>query len=383
MDLMEYRAKELFESFGLPVSRGFVVDSPDRLEEKKHEVEYPCVVKAQVMIGGRGKAGGIKAANNYDELKKACADILGMDIRGHVVERVLIVKSVDIRKEWYLAITLDRLGKCPTIIFSPMGGVDIEETARTSPEKIVKAAIDPTVGVRQYHAQYLVSKSGIDQEYASKLFALLQRLYQAFRGQDCTLCEINPLAIDAESALIAVDAKVSVDDSALMRYPDLTELRDELERDPRILEARKFRFLYIPCDPAGNLSVISNGSGMIMSCIDAISASGMAVHSALDLGGGSTADRIKEALRIVLGEDKVKGLFINIFGGITRCDEVAGGVAQFMREYGSDKLIVVRFEGTNKDKGMEVLSGIGRDNVVFADGLYQGVEVLNERRASL
>ena len=382
MDLMEYKAKEVFDEFGLPVSHGFVVENLEGLETRKNEVLYPCVVKAQVQIGGRGKAGGIRKVADYAELKKACGDILGMDIKGHLVERVLLAKCVDIKREWYLSITLDRMEKLPVIIFSSMGGVDIEETAAKSPGKIVKITVDPVVGVKRYHAQYLVSKSGIEAEFVDKLLALLVKLYKAFCGRDCMLCEINPLAVDADGNLVAVDAKVSIDDSALPRYPDLTALRDELERHPRILEARKFRFLYIPCDPAGDLAVVSNGSGMIMSSMDVISSRGMAVYSALDLGGGSTADRIKEAVRIVLGDDKVKGLFMNIFGGITRCDEVANGVAQFMKEYGSDKLLVVRFEGTNKDKGMEILSGIGRDNVVFADGLYQGVDALEKRRAA-
>jgi succinyl-CoA synthetase beta subunit len=200
---------------------------------------------------------------------------------------------------------------------------------------------------------------------------------------DCLLCEINPLAVDGTGALVAVDAKAAIDDSALGKYPDILALRDRLEREPRVLEARQYRFLYIPCDPAGNLAVISNGSGMIMSCIDVLGANGMVVHSALDLGGGSTADRIKEAVRIVLGEDRIKGLFINIFGGITRCDEAANGVRRFMAEHESDKLIVVRFEGTNKDQGLEILSSIARDNVIFADGLHQGVRALAERKERL
>lgn len=383
MDLMEFKAKEVFDEYDLPVSKGFVVENLGQLETDRDDVEYPCMVKAQVQVGGRGKAGGIRAAHNFDELKRTCQDILGMDIKGHLVERVLLAKSVDIASEWYLSITLDRMVKRPIIIFSSVGGVDIEETAAKEPDKIIKIGIDPVIGIRLYHAQYLASKSGIDAKYIGDLYDLLEKLYAAFRGKDCTLCEINPLAVDANGKLVAVDAKVSIDDSALARYPDLVSMRDSLEKDPRILDARKFRFLYIPCDEAGNLAVISNGSGMIMSCIDALSAKGMCVHSVLDLGGGSTADRIKEALRIVLGEDKVKGLFINIFGGITRCDEVAGGVQQFMNEHGTEKLIVVRFEGTNKEQGKAILSKIGKENVVFADGLYQGVEVLDKRRATL
>lgn len=381
MDLMEYIAKELFHNYGLPVTIGPVITQLSELEERVGEVRFPCMVKAQVMTGGRGKAGGIRSANNPKELRSACGDMLGMDIRGHRVERLLIVKRAEIRDEWYLAVTLDRLKKCPVIIFSPMGGVDIEVTAATHPEKMVKTTVDPLVGIRPYHAWYLADKGGVDSSYVPKLLKVLQNLYALFTGHKCTLCEINPLAVDNSGDLLAVDAKVSVDDSALDQ--ELTDLRDELEREPLVLEARRFRFLYIPCDATGDLAVISNGSGMLMSCIDTISKRGMTVHSVLDLGGGATATRVKAALRIVLGQPEVKGLFVNIFGGITRCDEVAGGVVAFVEEYGGDKLIVVRFEGTNKEQGLEVLGGIGRENVVFADGLRQGVGVLEERGSSL
>lgn len=381
MDLMEYKAKEYFDLYRIPGPKGFV--AADAAELDGLAVEYPCMVKAQVQIGGRGKAGGIKPAANKAELDAACKAILGMDIKGNLVKRVLITRAVQVAQEWYLAIALDRVKKCPVVIFSPVGGVDIEETAKTDPDKIVRVNVDPIVGLRPYVANYLASKSGVGPAYAGQLAEMLDKLYALFREGDCLLCEINPLAVTPDGKLEALDAKVTVDDAALFRHPELVELRDEMEQDPLILEARKFRFLFIPCNPEGEVAVMSNGSGMIMSCIDVLSKNGMKTAAALDLGGGATGDRIKEAIRIVLSEPKAKALFINIFGGITRCDEVAGGVKAFMDEYGFDKLIVIRFEGTNKDKGIAVLESIGRKNVVFADGLYEGVDAIKERRAGL
>ena len=377
MDLMEYKAKELFAEYGLPAIKGFVLDMYSQLEDQAANMKFPCMVKAQVMIGGRGKAGGIKSAANPEELRAACEAVMGMDICGHKVERLLVAPKVEIVREWYLSITLDRLEKMPVVIFSALGGVDIEQTADEHPDQIVKLCIDPLIGVQRYHAWYLVSKGGVDEEYVDPLLEVMKKLYDLFCDHKCMLCEINPLAVDDTGKLVAVDAKISVDDSAL--DADLIALRDELEREALVLKARKHRFLYIPCNAAGNISVISNGSGMLMSCIDIITREDMCVHSVLDLGGGATADRIKEAIRIILEQDEVRGLFINIFGGITRCDEVAGGVEQFMEQYGSQKLIVVRFEGTNKEKGLEILRGIGRENVVFADGLHPGVSALAER----
>lgn len=381
MDLMEYKAKEYFDLHRIRGPKGFVVSGPADLADL--EVEYPCMVKAQVQIGGRGKAGGIKPAADKAELEAACKAILGMDIKGHPVKRVLITRQVKVASEWYLAIALDRVRKCPVVIFSSVGGVDIEETAKASPDKIVRVNIDPVVGLRPYVANYLVSKSGLDASYAAQLGEMLDKLYTLFREGDCLLCEINPLAVTPEGRLEALDAKVTVDDAALYRHPELVELRDEMETNPLILEARKFRFLFIPCDPEGDVAVMSNGSGMIMSCIDVLSMNGMKTAAALDLGGGATGDRVKEAIRICLSDPKAKALFINIFGGITRCDEIAGGVKAFMDEHGSDKLVVIRFEGTNKEKGIAVLESIGRKNVVFADGLYEGVDAIKERRAAL
>ncbi len=382
MDLMEYKAKELYEQYEIPTMRGIVIDQLEDLEAKASCLNYPVVAKAQVQVGGRGKAGGIKFAENLEELKTASKSILGMDIKGHIVQKLLIVEKLEVKQEWYLSIMLDRLSKGPIVIFSPIGGMDIEETARTSPDKVLKAAIDPLVGVRDYLPRYLLSKAGCDPQYFDQLFDLLLKLYRMFCEYDCTLVEINPLVISHDNKLVALDGKVSVDDSALIRQPDILAFRDSLPDDELILEARKFRFLYIPCESDGNIAVMSNGSGMIMSCIDRISEKGMKVGAALDLGGGATADRIKEAIRIILSNKQIKALFINIFGGITRCDEVAGGVKSAVAQLTEQKLIIVRFEGTNKDKGMAILSSI-QGSVIAVNGLREGVQELDARKGQL
>ncbi|HBP38851.1 MAG TPA: ADP-forming succinate--CoA ligase subunit beta [Clostridiales bacterium] len=382
MDLMEYKVRELYEKCGVPTKKGYVIDSLDELPAHAAELAYPLVVKAQVQTGGRGKAGGIKFAENRDELQAACRSILGMDIRGHLVRKLMIAEKAAISREWYLSIILDRLSKGPMIIFSPLGGMDIEETARTTPEKVLKVPVDPLLGIQDFQARYLLSKSGLDLQQTSALYDLLQKLYVLFRTYDCTLVEINPLALQDDGSLLALDGKVTVDDSALFRQPEILAFRDTLVEDERILEARRFNFLYIPCDPAGSIAVMSNGSGLIMSCIDLISKENLRVGAALDLGGGATADRIAQAIRIILTDLRIKALFINIFGGITRCDEVAGGVQQACASMDGNRLIIVRFEGTNKEKGMQILNSLA-GQVAAVDGLQEGVRVLAARRDEL
>lgn len=376
---MEYKVRELFARQGIPARPGVVLDDLDDLQARTVGLNYPLVVKAQVPVGGRGKAGGIRFAETSGELLAACRAILGMTIKGHLVEKLMVVEKAEISQEWYLGILMDRLVKSPMVIFSPLGGMDIEETARTAPEKVLKAAIDPLVGVRDYLPRYLLSRSGLSLAGADALLDLLKKLYSLFCAFDCTLVEINPLAIQADGRLLALDGKVSVDDSALYRQPDILAYRDSLPENEWVLEARKFDFLYIPCDPEGSIAVMSNGSGMIMSCIDLISKQDLKVGVALDLGGGATAGRIAEAIRIVLADSRIKALFINIFGGITRCDEVAGGVKTAVEQLSGGQPILVRFEGTNKEQGLQILAS-AKGPVVPVDGLAEGVRALVARR---
>ena len=387
MKLLEYKAKELFDKYGVPTMNGCVIDSSENMEEEiaKAGLSYPVVVKAQVQIGGRGKAGGIRFADTPEEAKKHCEDLLFTELRGYKVNQLLIVeKSENNKTELYLSIMLDRLTKRPMIIFSANGGMEIEQTAKEDPDKIIKLTIDPFVGVKDYMAAYLLSKSGMDMSYKKQLTDMLTKLYAAFMDYSCMLLEINPLVINAEDKLVALDGKVDIDDSALFRLPDIKEFADKLQPDnPLIKEAAAYNFLYIPIEEGGTIAVTSNGSGMLMSCIDLISKEGMKVGAALDLGGGATADRIKEAIRILFSTPGIKAVLINIFGGITRCDEVAGGVKLALEGQHQDKIVVVRMEGTNKEKGLEIIGSIKGVDIVSVPGLRECVKALADRRDRL
>ena len=387
MKLLEYKAKELFDKYGVPTMNGCVIDSSENMEEEiaKAGLSYPVVVKAQVQIGGRGKAGGIRFADTPEEAKKHCKDLLFTELRGYKVNQLLIVeKSENNKTELYLSIMLDRLTKRPMIIFSANGGMEIEQTAKEEPDKIIKLTIDPFVGVKDYMAAYLLSKSGMNLGYKKQLTDMLTKLYAAFMDYSCMLLEINPLVINAEDKLVALDGKVDIDDSALFRLPDIQEFAEKLQPDnPLIKEAAAYNFLYIPIEEGGTIAVASNGSGMLMSCIDLISKEGMKVGAALDLGGGATSDRIKEAMRILFSTPGVKAVLINIFGGITRCDEVAGGVKLALEGQHQDKIVVVRMEGTNKEKGLEIIGSIKDVDIVSVPGLRECVKALADRRDRL
>lgn len=387
MKLLEYKAQELFKKYSVPTMNGCVIDSSENMEEEieKAGLHYPVVVKAQVQIGGRGKAGGIRFADTPEEAKKHCEDLLFSELRGYKVNQLFIVeKSENNKTELYLSIMLDRLTKRPIIIFSANGGMEIEQTAKEDPDKIIKLTIDPFVGVKDYMAEYLLSKSGMDRSYKKQLTALLTKLYTLFMDYSCMLVEINPLVINAEDTLVALDGKVDIDDSALFRLPDIQEFAEKLQPDnPLIKEAAAYNFLYIPIEEGGTIAVTSNGSGMLMSCIDLISKEGMKVGAALDLGGGATADRIKEAMRILFSTPGVKAVLINIFGGITRCDEVAGGVKLALEGQHQDKIVVVRMEGTNKDTGLSIIDSIKDVDIVSVPGLRECVKALADRRDRL
>lgn len=388
MKLLEYKAKELFDKYGVPTMNGCVIDSAEDMDGEiaKAGLTYPVVVKAQVQIGGRGKAGGIRFADTPQEARQHCQDLLFSELRGYKVNQLLIVeKSANNKTELYLSIMLDRLTKCPIIIFSANGGMEIEQTAKEDPDKIIKVTVDPFVGVKDYTAAYLLSKAGMDQAYKKQLYDMLRKLYAIFMDYSCMLVEINPLVINAEDRLIALDGKIDIDDSALFRLPDIQEFANKLQPDnPLIREASRFNFLYIPVDEDGTIAVTSNGSGMLMSCIDLISKEGMKVSAALDLGGGATADRIKEAIRILFSTPGCKAVLINIFGGITRCDEVAGGVKLALEaDEHKDKIVIIRMEGTNKDVGLSIISSIKGVDIVSVPGLRECVKALVDRRDRL
>jgi succinyl-CoA synthetase beta subunit len=338
------------------------------------DLQYPVVIKAQVQTGNRGKLGGIQIAENSDELIEKGSKILSMTIKDLPVNKVFIVPKVDVKKEMYLSFTLDRKTKLPVLIFSPEGGVEINEIAEKNPDKLAKVVLSASDKLEKFVVQYAIDKTGLDKAYAEQFHQICTKLYDVFNGYDCMLAEINPLVVDAKGNLMALDGKVDVDDNSLYRHKAIEEFRDEITDNALVAEARRYDFLYIPIQDEGDIAVISNGSGMIMSSIDLISKRGMKVTCALDLGGGATSERIKEALRIVATNDKVTTIFINIFGGITRCDEIAGGVERAM-VFISKKRLVLRLEGTNKEKGLQMIRDLGGD-MELVDGLYEGVDAL-------
>ena len=380
MKLPEYKAKELLGKYGIKTTKGIVTDDPDKI--KSAEISYPVVIKAQIQSGGRGKSGGVKFAENEAEAQDIARTMLKGDIKGYTVDKLLIAEKLEIKDEWYFALMINRESKCPSVIFSASGGVDIEETAKIHPERIVKTDINPLVGVMDYTLRYMIKKSGIAASYFDELFALSKKLYALFMDYCCLLLEINPLALPAaRDGLAALDAKIDIDDDALYRLPDIAEFAKSLHTDPKITEAAEFNLTYIPIDTCGEIGVISNGSGMLMSCIDQFAKLGIKVGAGLDLGGGATADRIKEAVSIMLDGD-IRTLFICIFGGITRCDEVANGVSDALSQLsqvGADKYIVVRMEGTNKQKGLDILRG--RHGVSTVENIPEGTKLIYERMA--
>ncbi len=362
MDLAEYKSKELFQKYGIPCTYGIIAESMDELKDKADEIRYPAVLKAQVRTGGRGKAGGIQFAKNQEELFYHARKIFGMSIKEQIVKKIMVTYAQPIDHELYLAVVLDRSERCPVILYSETGGMDIE----AHPELVKRVPVNPLIGVYDFSVRYL--------NRSKKIYEIVSGLYKLFCDYDCLLCEINPLAITPDGQMIAVDGKVSVDDSALARHADINEYKKSLESNPFTAEAEKYNFLYIPCDDNGDIAVMSNGSGMLMSCIDMITENYMKVRATLDLGGGATAERITEAIRIIMSDDKTALLFINIFGGITRCDEVAHGIRNAILKYSIKKRIIIRFEGTNKQKGIEILDRL--PGVVFTDGLSEGVAAL-------
>ena len=375
MKLLEYKGKELFKEYQIPIQNQAVIDSTDDLDSALKKIKVPYVLKAQVLAGGRGKAGGIKFAESIKEAKKLSGQILGMTIKGSIVKKLLITEKVEVKDEWYLSIIIDRLTKAPMVIFSPLGGMDIEDTAKNNPSKIIKIKIDPIIGIKDYISRYIFSKFNLKKDYLKDFTQILKNLYNLFVSYDATLLEINPLAVTGDDSLVALDCKADVDDSSLYRHPDIYEFREKMDEDVLIKGARKFNFLYLPVKDKGDVSVMSNGSGMLMSCIDLITKDRIEVRSALDLGGGATSERIAEAVNIVFKNRSIKYLFISIFGGITRCDEVAGGVKLALKENAKDKNIIIRLEGTNKDKALKILDEIGQ-SVVSADSIIDGVTKL-------
>jgi succinyl-CoA synthetase beta subunit len=362
VDLYEYQGKQLFARFGIPTSDGRLATTPEEARAAATELGGQVVVKAQVLTGGRGKAGGIKLADDPDDAGAKAEQILGMDIRGHVVRRVWIEKASEIAKEYYLSLTFDRGVKKPLYMFTTQGGVDIEEVAENSPEALVRLHVDPFEGFQPWQARRLIFGAGVDDPNEQKqILALVGKLYEAFVACDAMLCEVNPLIVTPEGDVRALDSKFTVDDNALFRHSDIAEMRD-LEAVPAEERlAREKDVTYVKLD--GDVGVLGNGAGLVMSTLDVIALVGGRPANFCDLGGGGDAEGVVAALEVITADPQVKSIFFNIFGGITRCDEVARGILAALERLTIDDPIVVRLDGTNAEEGRAILAEAAPTNL--------------------
>jgi succinyl-CoA synthetase beta subunit len=385
----EYQAKELLHKYGAPIPAGKLATSPEQaLEIAKSLKSAVVVVKAQIHAGGRGKGGGVKITKSPEEAKQKASDMLGMKLKTHQtgpegqeVKRLLIEQGLPIEKEIYVGLVLDRASKRLVMMMSAEGGMEIEEVAKHSPEKIKKAEIDPVLGLLPSQVRELAFGVGMPAELVSKAVKLCRALYDAYVATDATIVEVNPLVITKDGDLIALDAKMNFDDNALFRHPEIVELRDLAEEDPKEIEAKSFDLSYIALD--GNVGCMVNGAGLAMATMDIIKHFGGEPANFLDVGGGATAEKVTAAFRIILQDPKVDAVFVNIFGGIMKCDVIAQGIIQAARQVKLELPVVVRLEGTNVELGKKMLSESGLALISaenMADGAKKVVKLAAERR---
>jgi len=353
MNLHEVYSKRIFGDYGIPIPVGELAKSPAQAQQIAEKIGFPVVVKSQVLVGGRGKAGGIRVANNAKEAKQNAEDILNLTIKGLPVRMVLIDQAADIKTEIYLGITNDRAARKPVIMASAAGGVDIEEVARNTPDKIIKCHIDPLLGLQNYQSRDLAAGIDLPREHWREFAKIAHGLWEAFRKSDATLAEINPLVITGDGQLLAVDGKMVLDDNALFRHPDLEMLRDTDVDQPAEVQARENGLSYIKLD--GDIGCMVNGAGLAMTTMDIIKLFGGEPANFLDIGGGASADKVTAALEIILADSSVNAVLFNIFGGITRCDLVAKGILEALEAMDSDVPMVVRLVGTNAAEGRKLL----------------------------
>jgi len=379
MKLHEFQAKAIFKKWGIPTPEGTVAFSAEEARQIASEMMADrYVVKAQIHAGGRGKAGGVRIVSTPEEVEIAAGEILGMNLvthqtgpEGKEVQKILVEAASSIKQELYVGVLIDRKLYRPVVMVSAEGGMEIEEVAQKSPEKIFKEWVDPLVGFRDFQGIKLGFKLGFDARLSRKLTAFLAKLVKLFEGIDASLCEINPLVLTEENTFIALDAKLSLDDNGLSRHPDLAELRDITEEDPLEVEASKYNLNYIKLD--GNIGCMVNGAGLAMATMDMIKLSGASPANFLDVGGGANAEMVENAFRILMSDTKVKAVLINIFGGILRCDTLATGVVEAARKLHVDRPIIIRLEGTNVEEGRKILNDSGLDFQV-ADGMGEASE---------
>jgi succinyl-CoA synthetase beta subunit len=361
MDLLEYQGKQLFRKHGVPVPEGQHATSVRDTVEAAEQVGFPVVIKAQVQIGGRGKAGGIKPAKDRAEAEQHAEAILGMGIRGFTVHEVYVEKASAIAEEYYAAIVFDRSAKKPMAMLSRMGGMDVEEVAERDPAAMRMLHVDPLIGFRDFHGRRLAFEAGIADDLIRPVGAMLRRLYEVFVREDATLVEVNPVLVTDGRDVVALDAKVTIDGNALFRHPDVAELRDLSAEDPQERMAAERGVTYVKLD--GNIGILGNGAGLVMSTLDVVAQAGGRPANFLDAGGGSKAEAITSAVEVILSDDKVRAVLFNIFGGITRCDEVAEGLIEAFRQIEPGVPFVVRLDGTNDEEGRRLLAEAKPPNV--------------------
>jgi succinyl-CoA synthetase beta subunit len=383
MNIHEYQAKEILRSYGVSVPNGRVAFTVEEAVEAAKELGTPvCVVKAQIHAGGRGKAGGVKVAKSLDEVRTYANELLGKVLvthqtgpEGKEVKRLLIEEGCDIKKEYYIGLVVDRATSRVVLMGSEEGGTEIEEVAAKTPEKIFKEYIDPAVGLQVFQARRLAFNINIPKELVNQAVKFMMGLYQVFVDKDCSIAEINPLVVTGDGKVMALDAKLNFDSNALFRHKDILEYRDLDEEDPKEVEASKYDLNYIALD--GNIGCMVNGAGLAMATMDIIKYYGGEPANFLDVGGGATAEKVTEAFKIILSDPNVKGIFVNIFGGIMKCDVIASGIVEATKQVGLNLPLVVRLEGTNVELGKKILRESGL-NITAAESMADGAQKIVE-----
>jgi len=373
VDLYEYQGKELFRRAGIPVSEGRLATTPQEARAAAEALGGPVVVKAQVLTGGRGKAGGVQLADGPDDAEQKARDILGLDIRGHVVRKVWVEQASEIAKEYYVSVTFDRGAKRPLFMLTTEGGVEIEQVAEENPDALARLHVDPLEGFQPYQARRLIYGAAIDDPSEQKqVAAIVEKLYRCFVDSDAMLTEINPLIVTPGGEVKALDSKFTVDDSALFRHPDVAEMRDVEAADPLETFAREKGVTYVKLD--GDVGILGNGAGLSMSTVDVVVVAGGRPANFCDLGGGGDAQGVVDALEVITRDPQVKSIFFNIFGGITRCDEVARGILAALEQMEILRPIVVRLDGTNAEEGRRILADAAASNLYVEPTMLEAAQ---------
>ena len=386
MDLYEYQARDLFESYGVPVLAGIIADTPAEARAAAEKLGGVVVVKAQVKVGGRGKAGGVKVAKNADEAEEAAKAILGLDIKGHVVKRVMVAAGARIAAEYYFSVLLDRANRSYLSLTSFEGGMEIEQLAVEKPEALARIEVDPSVGITLEKAKEIAVAAKFPAELVDKVAPVFVKLYEVYTGEDATLVEVNPLVLTEEGDIVALDGKVSLDENAAFRHPNHEALEDKAAADPLEAKAKAMDLNYVKLD--GQVGIIGNGAGLVMSTLDVVAYAGenhggVKPANFLDIGGGASAEVMAAGLDVILGDPQVKSVFVNVFGGITACDAVANGIVSALEILGSSatKPLVVRLDGNNVDEGRRILNDANHPLVTLATGMDEGADKAAELAA--